>query len=101
MNIDIIASEIDLTDPLREYINEKVGSLDKFLVRYGEVHAQVEVARATKHHKHGDVYYAEVNLSFPGGSLRATDTSEDIRTSIDKVRDILQREIGERKDKHS
>ena len=103
MNIDIKATGLDLTEPLREYIETKIGSLDKFLARFeaDSIRVQVEVARISMHHKHGDVFYAEGNLTFPGGSLRATDKSSDIKMSIDKVKDILQREIRKYKDQHS
>ncbi|MEX2054417.1 MAG: ribosome-associated translation inhibitor RaiA [Candidatus Colwellbacteria bacterium] len=100
MRINIKTKEIELTDPLREYAEKKIGSLDKYLARFDEdvVMAEVELARTTKHHRQGDVYYAEVNLTLPSKLLRATHTSPDIRQSIDKVKDTLQREIRKFKD---
>ena len=102
MHIDIEATNIELTPPLREYIEKKVGKLSKFLKRFesDSVHARVEVARLTRHHRHGNVYHAEINLHFPGGMLRAEYQSEDIRISIDKVKKILQREIRKYKTTH-
>ena len=100
MHIDIRAKDIELTDPLREYIQKRVGGLTKYLKRFDEdtLLAEVEVARTTQHHRSGNVYYAEVNLTVPGKLLRATHKAEDIRAAIDKVRDILQREIRKYKD---
>ena len=101
MNIDIRTKNLDLTDSLREYVDKKIGSLDKYLQRFDEstIRADVELARTTKHHKSGNVFYAEVNLEISGDLLRATHKDEDIRASIDKVRDILQREIRKYKNK--
>ena len=101
MQISIKASELELTEPLKEYIDSHIGSLFKYLKRFddGLVRAEVEVARTTQHHRHGDVYYAEVNLTLPGKLLRATHEGADIRECIDKVRDTLQREIEKYKDK--
>ncbi|MBU2101546.1 ribosome-associated translation inhibitor RaiA [Patescibacteria group bacterium] len=100
MNIDINSLGIDLTEPLKVYIYEKIGGLDKYLQQYNpeSLQVDVEVSRTTAHHKHGDVFYAEVNLGLPGKMLRATQTTPDIRVSIDKVKDILQREIRKYKD---
>ncbi len=100
MQINITASELDLTEPLKKYIDTHIGSLSKYLKRFdgGLVRAEVEVARTTQHHRHGDVYYAEVNLTLPGKLLRATQEGGDVRECIDKVRDILQREIEKYKD---
>ena len=91
---------MELTDPLREYIETKVNSLEKYLKNFDQdtLMAQVEVARTTKHHKQGDVFYAEVNLSLPGNMLRADYKADDVRVAIDKVRSILQREIRKYKD---
>ena len=102
MQIDIEATNIELTPPLREYVEKKIGRLSKFLTRFDSdsVHVRVEVARLTRHHRHGDVYHAEANLHFPGGMLRAEHQSEDIRVSIDKVKKILQRRIRKYKTIH-
>ena len=101
MNIDIKSTNIDLTDPLREYVNIKIGSLSRYLKRYDpdNLRADVEVARMMPHRRGGDVFYAEVNLGLPGKMLRATHKAPDIRMAIDKVKDILQREIRKYKDR--
>ena len=102
MQIDIEATNLELTPPLREYVEEKIGKLSKFLTRFesDSVYVKVEVARLTRHHRHGNVYHAEANLHFPGGMLRAEYQSDDIRVSIDKVKKILQREIRKYKTTH-
>lgn len=100
MQISIKARELDLTDPLKEYIDVRMRSLGKYLKRFDEdsVLVEVEVARSTQHHRHGDVYYAEVNLTLPGKLLRATHEGGDVRECIDKVKNTLQREIDKYKD---
>lgn len=102
MQIDIEATNLELTAPLRTYIEEKLGKLDKFLKRFdqGGLRIRVEVARMTKHHRHGEVYYAEANLYFPGGMFRAEHSAEDIRVAISKVADKLKREAKEHKRSH-
>jgi len=102
MQIDIEATNIELNAPLKKYIEEKIGKLEKFLKRFegGDVRVRVEVARMSKHHRHGDVYHAEANLHFPGGMLRAEHQGDDIRVAINKVKDKLQREIRKYKTSH-
>lgn len=101
MHIDITAAELILTEPLKKYIETRIGSLERYLKRFDMslVKADVEVSRTTKHHRHGSVFYAEVNLTVPGRLLRATHKGEDIRECIDKVKNILQREINKYKDR--
>jgi len=102
MQIDIEATNLELTAPLREYVEEKIGKLSKFLAQFEEdsVHVKVEVARSSRHHRHGAVYSAEANLHFPGGMLRAEDSSEDVRVAIGNVKKKLQREIRKYKTTH-
>lgn len=95
MKIDIRTTGIELTAPLREYIEKKIGGLEKFLSRFDEesLLAAVDVGRSTNHHKQGDVFYADVNLEIPGTMLRAHEEAEDVRAAIDTVKDTLQQSI--------
>ena len=96
MNLQIKTKDLDLTPALKEWIEEKIGSLEKFITRFeenGEVLCEIEVARASKHHLKGDVFYAEAQIHLPGRRLRASQKDTDARVALDKVRDTLHREI--------
>lgn len=102
MRIDISAKNIELTNPLKVYIDKKIGSLQRFVKRFddGTLLIDVEVGRSTRHHKHGDIYYAELNLHLPGKTLRAEHDDNDVRVSINRARKILIREIRKYKTSH-
>lgn len=96
MTINIKYTGLDSTPAMNEYINEKLGALEKFVKRMSEkgvVVAMVEIARTTKHHQKGDVYHVECNLELSGKLLRAESENWDTRLGVDEVRDILEREI--------
>lgn len=100
MEIKVKSTNLDLTPPLNEYIEDKFGSLERFVEKFdkeGTAEARVEVARTTRHHHKGNVFRAEVNLRLAGGILRAEATAQDIRTAIGKVKDKLQRQIKDYK----
>ncbi len=100
MQINIKGTGLDLTPAIEEYIERKFGSLGKFLKRFetqGEVRMEVEVARTTRHHRKGDVFYAEVNLHLPRKVIRAEHSDSDIRTAIDIIKDKLKLEIRKHK----
>lgn len=102
MKINIKSDGLDMTPAIKQFIEEKIGSLDKFIKRfegYGDAKATVEIARTTKHHQHGEVYYAEANLNINGEVIRAEQTDENIRAAIDKVKDTLKLEIKKYKGK--
>lgn len=97
MKIDIQGTQLDLTPSVRQYAEEKIGTLERFLRRFekeGERTVFVELARSTRHHKSGDVFYAEATLELPGTILRAEHKDEDIRSAIDRIRDILKNNIA-------
>ena len=94
-------TKLDSTAAIEEYAKEKIGALDKLVRRYeaeGEIEARVELARTTRHHKKGAVFYAEITLPLPGKTLRAEDEDFDVRVAVDRVRDKMKREIGKYKD---
>lgn len=91
MNINIKAKNLDLTDSINTYINQKIGSLGKFTTRYGEaVICDVEIERSTKHHQKGMVFRAEANIRIPKKLLRAESRAINIRIAIDQVKDKMQ-----------
>lgn len=104
MKIQIKATELTLTPSLKTYIGEKLQPLARFVGRYdkeGAVEMRVEVARTTRHHKHGDVFQAEANLVLPGKMLRAVHADVDVRTAIDKMKIKLRQEIEKFKTKNA
>jgi len=99
MKILIKGTNLELTPAVRQFIEEKIGEVAKYISDPGATdEARVEVSRTTYHHQTGDLYRAEVNLRLPGGLLRAEASRGDINTAINEVKDELQREIKKYKD---
>lgn len=101
MNIIIKSKDLKLTPAIDEYIILKIGSLDRLLKKmenYSEIKTEVEIARTTQHHRHGNVFYAEVNLHLPRKILRAEHSDWNIRVAIDNVKNKLSQEIKKYKE---
>ena len=86
---------MELLPGIKVYVEQKLGSLGKFLKRFSDksIELQVEVGKPSQHHRKGEIFYAEANLILPGKELRATDNDYDLRTAIDRVREELARQI--------
>ena len=94
MKINIKAD--DMTPSLRTYIEEKFGSLTKFVKHFdetGEAAIWLEVSRTSKHHRHGEVFRVTADLRLPRHILRAEEYAEDVRKAIDRARKVLHLEI--------
>ena len=103
MIIKLKCTNIEATDPIKIYAEEKLGELDKFFDNIQFV--DIDIGMTTHHHKKGKVYYAECNVSVPGKLLRVVKESDDLYKAIDKVKDhykdLLEQMQGKmkRKDK--
>lgn len=102
MNINLKATNFELTPAIREYAEKRVNGLEKFIRRTDEsVQAWVEVGRTTEHHLKGDVYRAEIQIHIPhcGKGVRAEDTRETLNEAIDGAHDKIKLELEKIKDK--
>jgi len=104
LKLNIKATNIKLDDFLYDYINEKIGNLDRFTEGI-DSNAQVwiEVGKPSKHHKKGaEEFYAEVNIELSGRGktlIRAEAKQWDLKMAIDDVKDKLQQELNKYKGK--
>src|SRR3989344_2690061 len=98
MKIELYGKNINLDEPLKVFIEDRIGGLEKFLGS-GPVEARVEIGLPSKHHRSGRIYYAEINLKIGGKLLRATCQHEDMRNAIVDAKNEIQRQIKKFKDK--
>ena len=121
MKIVIQAKNIKLNQALEDYINEKLNSLEKFVkVLYNEkyydhffgrhppttrgkprVEVWVEIGKITLHHRKGKIFRVEVQMRFPGKSIRSEAVSDDLKKAITETKDELQKQIKKYKEKFS
>lgn len=97
MTINIRGANIELTDAIRSYVEEKFSGLEKY-----EAHIQmvdVEVGKNTNHHNKGDVFSCSVHITLPSDDLKIERDAEDLYKAIDKVRDHFREALTQRKEK--
>ena len=101
MKINIKTTNMEGTDALSSYVEEKLQSVEKFTLPHEneDVVAEVEIGKINNHHQSGDVFRAEVNLRVRGKSFRATSEKSDLYAAIDDMRNELVRELNSQKDK--
>lgn len=99
MNLNIKATNFELTPEIKDYVQEKMDMLEKYLGDIQVVQADFEVALSTRHHSKGEIYSAECNLSVPNELIRVEKTEADLYKAIDKVKDHLKVSIGKYKEK--
>lgn len=103
MIIELKETNLKLVPITKEYIEKKLQPLERFVQRYeekGEVRMFVEIAKTTRHHQGGNVFYAEVTMELPKSIIRAEATNVDVRAALDEVKDLVKRECRQYKEKH-
>jgi putative sigma-54 modulation protein len=91
MKFIVSGKNINVTDALREKIESKLSKLGKFFNEDTEIHATFSVQK--------NAHILEVTIPFKGIIFRAEQSNEDMYASIDKVVDILERQIIKNKTK--
>lgn len=100
VNITIKSIEEGLVSNVRDYANKRMDGLSKFISSHGNsAKINVEIEKTTNHHKSGDVFRAEVVISGIGTEVRAASEKDDVYASIDDVKEELERQLVEIKDR--
>jgi putative sigma-54 modulation protein len=91
MQISLSGHHVEITDSLRNYVNDKVEKLDRHFDQALDIHVVLTVEKLR--HK------AEATLHVSGGNLFADDVQEDMYAAIDGLVDKLDRQGKKHKEK--
>lgn len=89
MNIIITGRKIDVTEGLKTAIDSKLKKFDKFFGDNAEAKITLSVER--------DRHTVELTVFSSGMIFRAEETTQDMYASIDKVADLMERQIRKNK----
>ncbi len=98
MNINIKATNMELTDAISDYVHKRIEPVEK-LLKNDAVVVNVEVGKTTNHHKGGDVYKAEIDVRGAGATFFVQSETDDLYTAIDDAKEELVRELTSNKDR--
>lgn len=99
MQIKLKATKLEMTDAIRDYIQEKMDMIEKYLGSIQVLNCDVEIEKSVGNQHKGEIFRAEVNLQLPHEILRVEKTEEDMYKAIDKVKDHLELVIKKYKEK--
>ncbi len=89
---NVRGKNIEVTQPLREYVEKRVGKITKYFDNIDEISVLLTVEKGRQ--------IVEVTAEVPGGPvLRGEESTMDMYTSIDLVVEKLERQIHKQKTK--
>jgi len=91
MQINLTGHHLDLTDALRNYVNDKFVRLERHFDHINNVHVILEVDKVRQ--------IAEAKLNVNGGEIFATSEDEVMYAAIDSLVDKLDRQVIKHKEK--
>lgn len=91
MKFIILGKNINVTDGLKEAVEDKIGKLEKYFSPDTEVHVTLSVEK--------DRQKIEVTIPVKGSIIRSEQVSNDMYVSIDLVEEIIERQLKKYKSK--
>src|SRR5215469_12760766 len=91
MQFNITFRNLDAIDSLKDYANEKVERVKKYLDRAGEAHVVLSLER--------HLHHADITIQSGAFVLRGRERSEDMYASIDLAMDKIERQLRRYKEK--
>jgi putative sigma-54 modulation protein len=90
MEIELLARRVELSDKVRDYVDKKIGRLDRYLPDIKAT--RVELSHGVKRSR-GEVYKAQITIWVDSAVLRAEEMEGELFTAIDLASDKLHRQI--------
>ena len=91
MQLSITGHHIDVTEPLKAYVTDKLDKLDRHSDKITNVHVVLSVEKL--------VQRAEATVHISGGELFADASTDDLYAAIDLLSDKLDRQLIKHKEK--
>ena len=96
MRLQVRGKNLEVSDAIRRYAEEKLGKLERHLNDPARVELELAVERNPSI---ADNHVAEATVWTKGPVLRARESSTDIRASIDQLADKLTRQVKRYREK--
>ena len=91
MQVNITGHHVELTDPLRNYVNEKLNRVQRHYDNITNVHVTLSVQKERQ--------MAACTLHAAGADLHAEASDSDMYAAIDALTDRLDRQLIKHKEK--
>ncbi len=100
MRINIQTKNLDLSDAIRAYVEDKVQNFSKLLSEELDPLLEIELAKERPDQNNGEeLFKAEINLLFRGEQIYLDALASDLYAAIDELKDKVMRELRQSKEK--
>lgn len=93
MTTNIKGTNVEVTVAISDYLNKKIDAINKFVKLGEEINIYIEIGKTTNHHKQGDHFKAEFDVTINGEKFFTTSEKSDLYKAIDDAKDQLIKKI--------
>lgn len=97
--VEVFTKNMELTDRIQDYVNKKVGKLDRYLPDIDE--ARVDLSYVKSARSSTDRQVAQITIRGKGFILRAEERANDVFTAMDTALEKMERQIERYKGKRN
>jgi len=91
MDVTVAGHHVDVTDSLREYVESKMGRLERHSDQMTDIHCILTVEKLE--------HRAEATIHLSGGTIHADSVEENMYAAVDTLIDKLDRQVIKHKEK--
>jgi len=91
LQVNVSGHHVEVTEPLRDYVLEKLARLEGHYERITTAHVILKVEKLQQK--------VEATLQIPGGEIVAHSEDQDMHAAIDAIADKLDRQLIKHKEK--
>jgi len=91
MQLNITGNNVEITEALRDFVNNKFAKLEQYFDRINQVYIVLKVEKVTR--------ISDAALHVNGGEIHASSEGQDMYAAIDGLIDKLARQLTRHKDK--
>jgi putative sigma-54 modulation protein len=98
VKVEIFTRNMELDDPIKNYVTKKASKLDRYLSDIEQVKVDLEYFKAAR--SATDRYVAQITVRGRRALLRTEERSDELNTAFDATIDKMQRQLERYKGKH-
>jgi len=98
VEVEVYARNLEIADPLKDYVTKKASKLDRFLNEIEYVRVDLSYIKSARSAKDRNV--AQITVRGRKALLRVEERSDDITAAFDSAIDKMQRQLDRFKGKH-
>lgn len=91
MNLSVTGHHVEVTDPLKDYVEEKMEKLERHFDKVADIHVILNVEKLRRQ--------AEATIDLTGARIHAVAENADMYAAIDALIDKLDRQVLKHKEK--